>query len=381
MEVPLNILDVMKAFCGSDGLQVDVRGADGDPFHVVGYYGLNAHRWKVTKCITRNAGRMAYDPTEVDRTKGKSKGKSCGTETIPPLAVADLSPPPPNKTLGDAFDDLGGIEVGNPDKAEEESKPDRAVTKRTKKARRMKSPMKTKWIVPLVLSAISATPNLPRKEITALLKPYIIDMFLTSALIQKVCQSIRDQVFGDPDTNMTHVHVLRDLLEGDNHDFDIYAKTPIEVKKRLLNVVIEQKMNSAKKDGKMMVKAEKLQYLQKWELANMEMLEDVGLGKDCGDDNTAASTFLCGIFLSISGAKNTVPLLQTVYQADAAHMNFGKYTLYLCYGIIANCNAFPVAFGIIFGNEDKDRWERFWKFASTQHPCLNHARVTIITDQ
>jgi hypothetical protein len=179
-------------------------------------------------------------------------------------------------------------------------------------------------------------------------------MFLTSALIQKVRQSIRDQVFGNPDTNVTHVHVLRDLLEADNHDFDIYAKTPIKNKKRLLNVVIEQKMNSAKKDGKMMVKAEKLQYLQKWELANMEMLEDVGLGKDCGDDDAAAPTFLCGIFLSISGAKNTVPLLQMVYQADSAHMNFDKYTLYLCYGITANCNAFPVAFGIISGNEDKD---------------------------
>ncbi len=241
--------------------------------------------------------------------------------------------------------------------------------------------MKTKWIVPLVLSAIPATPNLPSKEITALLKPYIIDIFLTSALIQKVCQSIRDQVFGNPDTNVTHVHVLRDLREGDNHDFDIYAKTTIKVKKHLLNVVIEQKKNSVMKDGKMMVKTEKLQYLQKWELANMEMLEDVGLGKDCGDNNTAAPTFLCDIFFSISGAKNTVPLLQMVYQADVAHLNFGKYMFYLCYGITANCNAFPVAFGIIFGNKDKDGWKRFWKFASTRHPCLNHARVTIITDQ
>jgi hypothetical protein len=212
----------------------------------------------------------------------------------------------------------------------------------------MKSPMKTKWIVPLLLSAISATPNLPSKEIMALLKPYIIDMFLTSALIKKVRQSIWDQVFGDPDTNVSHVHVLRDLLKGDNHDFYIYAKTPIEVKKRLLNVVIEQEMNSIKKDGRMMVRAEKLQYLQNWELANMEMLEDVGLGKNYGDDEGAVPTFLCGIFLSISGVKNTVPLLQAVYQADAAHMNFGKYTLYSCYGITANCNAFPVAFGIIF---------------------------------
>ena len=140
--------------------------------------------------------------------------------------------------------------------------------------------MKTKWIVPLLLSAISATPNLPSKEMMALLKPYIIDMFLTSALIQKVRQSIRDQVFGDPDTNVTHVHVLRDLLEGDNHDFDIYAKTPIEVKKRLLNVVIEQKMNSVKKDGKMMVRAEKLQYLQKMGIGQYGDVRRCWVGKE-----------------------------------------------------------------------------------------------------
>jgi hypothetical protein len=276
-----NLFGVWIKIVRSDGLQVDVRGADGDLFHVLGYYGLTAHRWKVTKCITRNAGRMVCDPGEVDRMKGKVK--SCCAETIPPLAVADLAPPPPNKTVGDAFDDLGGIAVGNPDKAEEESNPDKAgmsighaITTKTKKARRMKSPIKTKWIVRLVLLAISSAQNLPSKEITALLKLYIIDMFLTSALIQKVCQSIRDQVFGDPDNNLTYVHVLRDLLDANNHDFDIYVKTPIEGKKRLLNVVIEQKMNSIKKDGKMMVKAEKLQYLQTWELANMEMLEDVG---------------------------------------------------------------------------------------------------------
>ena len=63
--------------------------------------------------------------------------------------------------------------------------------------------------------------------------------------------------------------------------------------------------------------------------------------------------FLSGLLLSIAPAKAVVPHLQTVFQADAAHMNFGKYTLYSCYGITANCNAFLVAIGIIFGNEDK----------------------------
>ncbi len=86
------------------------------------------------------------------------------------------------------------------------------------------------------------------------------------------------------------------------------------------------------------------------------MLDDVGLGTNCDAGGVGPDRFLCGIFLSISAARNAVPLLQTVYQTDASHMNFGKYMLYSCYGGTANCNAFPVAFGIIFGNEDKERW-------------------------
>ncbi len=126
-----------------------------------------------------------------------------------------------------------------------------------------KSPIKAKWIVPLVHSAIAEAPNLSSKEIILLLQPYIIDMFLTIALIQKVQTTIRNQVFGDPDKNVTYVPALVDILEAAGHDLDIYTKTPMDVKKRLLAVVLEQKMNSLKKDNKMMLKAEKLQYLDK----------------------------------------------------------------------------------------------------------------------
>jgi hypothetical protein len=70
-----------------------------------------------------------------------------------------------------------------------------------------------------------------------------------------------------------------------------------------------------------------------------------------------------------------------VYQADAAHTNFGKYTLYSCYGITANCNALPVALGIVFGNEDREGWGLFWKFAKSHHPMIDQRTVTIITDQ
>jgi transposase-like protein len=62
-------------------------------------------------------------------------------------------------------------------------------------------------------------------------------------------------------------------------------------------------------------------------------------------------------------------------------MSFGKYTLYSCYGTTANCNTFPVALAILFGNEDKEGWVQFWNFAKSLHPSLDKEDTTIITDQ
>jgi hypothetical protein len=62
-------------------------------------------------------------------------------------------------------------------------------------------------------------------------------------------------------------------------------------------------------------------------------------------------------------------------------MNFGKYTLFLCYGTTAKGNSSPITFAILFGNEDKASWEECWKFALHLHPSLNHFTKTFITDQ
>ncbi len=76
-----------------------------------------------------------------------------------------------------------------------------------------------------------------------------------------------------------------------------------------------------------------------------------------------------------------VPHLQRVFQADACHINFGKYTLYSCYDTTANCNTFSVVFAILFGNKDKDGWVHFWEFAKSLHSSLDRFDTTIITDQ
>ena len=94
-----------------------------------------------------------------------------------------------------------------------------------------------------------------------------------------------------------------------------------------------------------------MRFLEEWKEENEAILGDAGLQEDSVD-----AKFVLGILVSISQARGTVPLLQTVYQSDAAHTNFEKYTLYSCYGIDYNANTFPVSFAIIFGNEDKEGW-------------------------
>ncbi len=114
-------------------------------------------------------------------------------------------------------------------------------------------------------------------------------------------------------------------------------------------------------------------------LENKELLEDGGLGEP--KLGVVPLKFFSGILFSTSGTHKTLPFLQQVFQADACHMSFGKYTLYSCYSTTAICNTYPVAFGIPFGNEDKECSMEFWDFVKSIHPSIDDTRVTIVTDQ
>jgi len=69
--------------------------------------------------------------------------------------------------------------------------------------------------------------------------------------------------------------------------------------------------------------------------------------------------------------------------ADACHLNFGKYTMFACYGVTANANMSMVGFAVIFGNEISASWKAFWHFIIKMHPSMNRADITIVivTDQ
>jgi len=213
----------------------------------------------------------------------------------------------------------------------------------TKKCRH-KSPVKSRWLVPLVKFAIAEKPNISNKDkdMVSLLKPYVNDNFLTDSLFQMTRVSVREIVFGDPNENVQLLNEFYKSLESLGHGDEIITATQREVITKLEEIVLTERLQKAKRHGEKTKRDQKIQFVKDWQVKHHGMIVEGGLLLLDG-----LHKFVSGIFMCTSAVKQTTPLLQTVYQADAAHMNFGKSTLYSCYGITANCNAYPVAFGIV----------------------------------
>jgi hypothetical protein len=130
-----------------------------------------------------------------------------------------------------------------------------------------------------------------------------------------------------------------------------------QILRMLGRVVLSDLIPKNKVEGKLMTKAEKIEFVTDWKSENKQVLEDGGLKEPKLGD--VPLKFFSGILFSTLGACKAMPFLQQVFQADACHMSFRKYTLYSCYGTTANCNTYPVAFGILFENENKEGWMEF----------------------
>jgi hypothetical protein len=125
-----------------------------------------------------------------------------------------------------------------------------------------------------------------------------------------------------------------------------------------------------------MSRDEKVEYVNNWKKDNNAFLCDA-----FGFEDGPQFKFLTGIFISPSTSKEQFLFLQEVLQADAAHMSFGKYTLYSVYGTNANGTMSALGCALLFGNEDKQSWTQFWCFIKKTHPTINQSEYTIITNQ
>jgi hypothetical protein len=139
-------------------------------------------------------------------------------------------------------------------------------------------------------------------------------------------------------------------------------------------LVLKEEMYRKKAEKQTMTRQEKIEYVNNWKKYNNIFL---ALGLYDGPQYN----ILTVIFIASSTSKEQVPFLQEVFQADVAHMSFGKYTLYSIYVTTENGTTWALGFAMLFGNEDKQTWTHFWKFIKKTHPIVGQSNFTTITDQ
>jgi len=232
-----------------------------------------------------------------------------------------------------------------------------------------RSPYKVSYILPLIAKMIAETPMASNKVLCQVLEPYGRAYCFTDAIIQKARTEARKLIFGDADDNVAYTRFVKENLEKAGHHVELSFTTRKEMMNNLDKIILAeeaQRRKDANIDGILLEnrKAFVLQWRKKHDSIIMERL-----GTPADQDHL---NFLNGIFFAPSFAKATVPHLQKVFMADACHLNFGKYTLFSCYGVTANSNASPAAFAIIFGNESTSKYNKDKHFINMSNKDINY---------
>ena len=246
--------------------------------------------------------------------------------------------------------------------------------------RSITTPLKSRMLVPFLLNVVAANPGIPYQYLREVLLPYSRGYAMTDSILQEARELAKKQVFGRAEENVQFAKGVVQELEGLGHHVRILYANRKEVIQSVCAVVLREEVDRLKKLKQTMGRDEQVKFVQWWKRDNEVFLnEQFGLS-----DSTLhihQKTFVKGVLFAPSSSSHIVPLLQDVIQADGAHSQYGKYTLYSAYGTNANGHMSPVAFGLLFGNEDKTNWSTFWNFVKELHPSLDEPRKTFLTDQ
>jgi hypothetical protein len=264
------------------------------------------------------------------------------------------------------------------DKSESEvDDDDSSFATKKRKSPKPRTPFHAEWLVPLIKFTIEPKPNKSNETLLTILREYGQDYALTTDIIQKAHTLAREEIFGHPSVNAQYIWALQDELRLRGHFIEVLTISRKKAMGKLMVNVVAEENRKQKNDGKAELtrQDDKVNFLKEWSQTNKSFIDGM-----LGLEHNNYQFISCILFAPLS-LKRIVLCLQTMIQADAAHLRFGMFTLYSAYGSTANSNTSPIAFVILFGNEDRDGWEHFWQFALDLHPCLNREIMTIMTDQ
>jgi hypothetical protein len=221
----------------------------------------------------------------------------------------------------------------------------------------LRLPFKSKWVGHVLQNAVEDTPGLTYQMMCKIFKPYINEYVLTNNVLLEARDTAKGDIFGDPDKNVKYAYAIANAIQQMGYTLEVVFTNQRTTMKTVNAIVLKEEMDRKEAAKLDMYRDEKVEYVNNWKKDNDAFLCDA-----FGLEDGPQFKFLMGIFITPSTSKEQYPFLWEVLQANAAHMSFGKYTLYLVYGTNVNEIMSALGFALLFGNEDKQSWTRFWNF-------------------
>ena len=144
-------------------------------------------------------------------------------------------------------------------------------------SRQRRTPFKAEWLLPLLRSEISETPNMSNKKCRAILLDYIKDKFITEALLQNARTLTKQAIFGNPSINVQYATALKEEMEKQGHSVDLVAMNALTLINRIADLVVTEEVEKQKLIGLNMTGRAKQKYLSNWMRKNTQLLTDNGL--------------------------------------------------------------------------------------------------------
>ncbi len=81
-----------------------------------------------------------------------------------------------------------------------------------------RTPIKSRWVVSLLLHDFSLTPNIPNKQMKSMLSLYIKVKFLTKSVLQNAREMAKREIFGLPHVNVQYANGMCADMEAQGHN-------------------------------------------------------------------------------------------------------------------------------------------------------------------
>ncbi len=153
-----------------------------------------------------------------------------------------------------------------------------------------------------------------------ILKLYINECALLNNILQDACEKAKVDLLGNPEENVKYTYAIAKAIEEMGHTVELIFTYQRQTMKTVNALVLKEEFDRKKAEKLTMTWDKHREYVNNWKKDN-----DVFLCNALGLEDGPPYKFL---MIAPSTSKKQVLFLQEVIQADAAHMSFGKYTLY-----------------------------------------------------